>query len=439
MIRIRCMSVAIGFVVVATSVSADDDFECAPIHYSKAKPNNAITRLQAKIDTGKLQLSYHNDRGYLDAVLKALEVPVSSQTLVFSKTSMQRSRIGPKTPRALYFNDDMYVGFCQSGQVLEISAVDPQLGAVFYTLDQQEAERPRFARQTDACLLCHGSSQTKNVPGHIVRSVFADRVGEMVLSLGTQRIDQTTPLEKRWGGWYVTGTHGKQRHLGNLIVKNRGDRDTIVDNPEGQNLATLRDLFDTSAYPTPHSDIVALMVLEHQAEAHNLIARASMQTRIALHDQTLLNKELGRSADYQSETTYRRIKSVGDPLVRYLLFSHEARLTDKIRGTSTFAVDFARQGPRDAKGRSLREFDLERRMFKYPCSYLIYSEPFAELPGAIKEYVYQSMYDALTDRDYSGAFRHLSAGDRQAILEILRATKKDLPDYWRDRNPPAPP
>ena len=149
-----------------------------------------------------------------------------------------------------------------------------------------------------------------------------------------------------------------------------------------------------------------------------------------MHDQALLNKELGRVLDYYSETTYRRIKSVGDPLVRYLLFSGEATLTDKVQGTSTFAADFAKNGPRDAKGSSLREFDLERRLFKYPCSYLIYSESFEQLPTAMKEYVYQQMYDVLTDRHYGG-FGHLSAGDRQAILEILRDTKKDLPDYWR--------
>jgi hypothetical protein len=286
-------------------------------------------------------------------------------------------------------------------------------------------------RQTDSCLLCHGSSQTKNVPGHILRSVYPDRGGEPIFSLGTLRVDQTTAIDRRWGGWYVTGKHGKQTHLGNLIVKNRNDREAIANNPEGQNLTSLKSFFDTSAYLTPHSDIVALMVLEHQAEAHNLLARASIQTRLALHDQAQLNKELGQAPDYQTETTWRRMKSVGDPLVRYLLFSQEAKLTDKIEGTSTFAADFVKHGPRDAKGRSLREFDLERRLFKYPCSYLIYSESFEQLPTAMKEYVYQQMHDVLTDRHYGGGYGHLSAGDRQAILEIMRDTKKDLPGYWR--------
>jgi hypothetical protein len=410
---------------------ADDDIERPPINYSKAKPNNPIERLQEKIDSGKLQLPFHAERGYLSAVLNALEVPESSQVLVFSKTSLQRHRISPWSPRALYFSDDLYIGFCRVGQVLEISAVDPQLGAVFYTLEQQEVNRPRFARQTDACMLCHASSQTKNVPGHILRSVFTDRGGEAILSMGIHRVDQTTAIDRRWGGWYVTGTHGKQMHLGNLIVKNRYDRETIAKNPQGQNITNLTRFMDTSKYLTPHSDIVALMVLEHQAEAHNLIARASIQTRLALHAQASLNKELGRAPDSYSETVDRCIRNVGDALVRYLLFSAEAKLTDKIEGTSTFAADFVKKGPRDKKGRSLREFDLERRLFKYPCSYLIYSQSFEKMPKPIQDYVYQQMHDVLTNRHDGGGFGHLSAGDRQAILEILRDTKKDLPAYWQ--------
>jgi hypothetical protein len=403
-----------------------DDFERDPIAYSKTAPNNAIVRLQQRLDQGRLRLDYHQDLGYLPAVLHALAVPESSQVLVFSKTSMQRSRISPRTPRALYFNDEVYVGYCQDGQVMEISAADPQLGTVFYTLEQHQTQTPRFTRQTDACLLCHGSSQTEHVPGHVIRSVYSDRSGEPILSLGTHRVDHTTPLEDRWGGWYVTGTHGKQVHLGNLVVQNGGDRETIAKNPAGQNVTDLKRFLDTTAYLTPHSDIVALIVLEHQTELHNLITRASFLTRRALHEQLLLNKELGRNDGYESETTYRRIRAACEPLVRYLLFSREAPLTGKVQGTSSFAKEFAAAGPRDSRGRSLRDFDLERRLFKYPCSYLIYSEPFAHLPTAAKDYVYRRLHMVLTNRD----FEHLKAADREAVLEILRETKSDLPEYW---------
>lgn len=407
-----------------------DEFERAPINYSAARPVNAITRLQERLDAGQARLTFDPEQGYLRSLLKELGVPESSQVLVFTKTSLQRHRISPKTPRALYFNDDLYIGYCRAGSVMEVSAADAELGTVFYTLDQQPAERPKLVRQTDSCLLCHGSSQTRGVPGHLIRSVYPDAEGHPVLSAGSFRIDQTSPLDKRWGGWYVTGTHGQQAHLGNLILKERREPEEVA-KLGGLNVTDLGSRFDTSAYPTPHSDLVALMVLEHQAEMHNLITRASFQTRLALFDEVALNKELGRPADYQSETTYRRLRSVGEPLLKYLLCAGEAKLTDKVQGTSAFAAEFASRGPRDRHGRSLRDLDLEQRLFKYPCSYLIYSEAFDGMAPTIKEYVLQRLFTILQGRDYTGDYEHLGAADRQAILEILRDTKPDLPAYWR--------
>jgi hypothetical protein len=416
--------------VLAIPALGSDDFERDPIAYSRTSPDNCVTRLQERIDAGLSRPVFEKDRGYARWLLGELHVPQSSQVLVFSKTSLQRNRIAPKTPRALYFNDDVYVGFCQFGHVMEVSAVDPKLGTVFYTLDQDAAEKPRFVRQSDTCMLCHASSQTRGVPGHLVRSVYPDQRGEPALSLGSFRVDQTTPIARRWGGWYVTGTHGKMQHLGNLVVKDHRPPEQ-VENLGGLNVSNLSKRCDTSAYLTPHSDIVALMVLEHQTEMHNLLTRANFQTQLAVHDEAALNKEIGRSADYRSETTTRRIKSVCDPLVKYMLYSGEAPLSDPVKGTSAFADEFAQRGPRDARGRSLREFDLRTRLFKYPCSYLIYSPAFDTLPAEAKDYTLQRLYDVLTGQAYSRDFDHLSGDDRRVIFEILVATRKDLPDYWR--------
>jgi hypothetical protein len=407
-----------------------EDLDRAPINYSSAPADNAITRLQKQIDSGKVKLAHDERFGYLPALLRELKVPRSSQTLVFSKTSLQRNRIAPRTPRALYFGDDVYVGYCQNGKVLEVTAVDPQLGAVFYSLDQEADARPRFNRQGESCLICHGSSQNQGFPGHLVRSVYADPQGYPVLALGTHRIDQTSPLERRWGGWYVTGTSGKQVHLGNLTVQGR-PRPEDIHNDANVNLTDLSGRFRTAAYLTPHSDLVALMVLEHQTEMHNRITRANFLTRRALYEEADLNKALGRPVGTRSDLTERRIQSACEPLVKYLLFSGEAKLTDRLKGTSGFAEEFVKRGPRDAKGRSLRDLDLQTRMFRYPCSYLIYSEAFNGLPGAAKEYVLQRVWDVLSGADTSDPFAHLSDGDRRAIREILLATKKDLPDYWR--------
>jgi hypothetical protein len=406
------------------------DLEREPIHYMKAPAHNAVSRLQERVDAGKTRLTYEAKFGYLRSLLKELNVPQSSQMLVFSKTSLQRRRIRARQPRALYFNDDAYVGFCQHGDLVEVAAADPQLSMVFYSLDQKEAAKPRFARRNDTCLICHGSSQNQGFPGLLVRSVYADAGGYPLLALGTHRIDHTSPLDQRWGGWYVTGTSGKQTHRGNLIVRDEHDV-AKLDLAATTNVTDLGRRFKTSAYLTPHSDIVALMVLEHQAEMHNRITRANLQTRLALYEDAEINKALGKPSGQHSDSTVSRIKGAGDPLVEYLLLSEEARLTRKIQGTSDFAREFMRRGPHDPKGRSLRDLDLTRRLFKYPCSYLIYSETFDSLPGPVKDHVLRRLWDVLSGKDKSKAFAHLSAGDRRAILEILIATKRNLPAYWR--------
>lgn len=400
------------------------DFEREPIEYSKRQADNRVSRLIAELETEKRTLKFDDKLGYLPSLLEALQVPPSSQMLVFSKTSLQRQKIAPRTPRAIYFSDDTYVGFCQGGELLELSTIDNDLGAVFYTLDR-ESDVPRLTRQTDNCLICHGSSSTKYVPGHVVRSVYSDGAGMPILSSGSYRTDHTSPFEQRWGGWYVTGTHGDQKHLGNLIVRGR-TRPEEVDNSAGQNVTDLAKWFDTSDYLTPHSDLVALLVLEHQAMAHNLITQANFGTRQALHFDRALSKDLGEDSAELRTSTKSRIKSVCEPLVEYLLFCEEAPLTAEIKGTSDFAAEFAKTGPRDKQGRGLRDFDLRTRMFKHPCSYLIYSDNVLKLPADAKDYVFRRMREVLTGEDTTEKFKHLSAADRSTILAILQETHPDF-------------
>jgi hypothetical protein len=406
------------------------DLEREPINYTTARADNPVSRLQERIDASRARLVYDEKGGYLRAMLRALEIPESSQVLVFSKTSFQRQRIGPKRPRAVYFGDDTYVGYCQHGKVLEVTAVDHRLGPVFYSLDQKPTAKPRLARHNDACLICHASSQNEGLPGLLVRSVYADAGGYPILSMGTHRTDQSSPLSERWGGWYVTGTSGKQVHLGNLVVR-EGARPDQIHNTAGVNVTDLGGRFKTSAYLTRHSDLVALMVLEHQTTMHNLVTRANFLTRQALYEEAEINRALGRRDAGHSESTVRRIKNAGEPLFKYMLFCEEARLTDRVRGTSGFAEDFVRRGPCDGRGRSLRHLDLKRRLFAYPCSYLIYSAAFEALPGPVKDYVLRRLWEVLSGKETGKDFAHLSAGDRKAIWEILRATKKDLPRYWQ--------
>lgn len=413
--------------LAAGSARAVDEYELPPVEYSRGTPENAVSRLQAQLDRGERALRHDDQFGYLRSVLDALDVKPESQTLVFSKTSLQRHRISPRTPRAIYFSDDVYLGYCHEGDALEISVADPQLGTVFYTLAQNETKSPRFVRETDQCLLCHGMSQTDGIPGHRVRSLFVDSTGNPLLAEGSHRVDQTTPFENRWGGWYVTGKHGDQKHLGNMIIRN-GAVPRPVRNEAGLNVTDLGRFFDVGNYPTPHSDVVALMVLEHQTTVHNLLVKANFSARQAIHYETELNRALGEPKERRLESTTRRIKHAADALLQAMLCSKEAPLTDTVTGTSGYAERFASVGPRDKRGRSLRDFDLKTRLFRYPCSFLIYSASFDRLPPELKAVVTRRLHDVLTGRDPDTAFAHLTAEDRQGILEILTETK---PDLWK--------
>ncbi len=432
--RIGIVVLALSAGIAATArAQSDSPYEQEPILYSTPEVNDPVTRLQKRLDAGEAQLKYDAAHGYLQSVLELLEIPVSSQMLVFSKTSFQRDRISPESPRAVYFNDSTYVGSVQLGEVVEVSTVDPQKGAIFYTLAQQRSERPVFRRQTHDCLQCHDSSLSLGVPGHIVRSVYPDTNGQPILSAGTFVTNHNSPLSERWGGWYVTGTHGKQTHMGNVNVPRPAHHEPPpkLDFSAGTNVTDLHGRCEVSPYLSPHSDIVALMVLEHQTHLHNLITRANYQTRLALRDEGAMNRALGRPLDERLDSTLSRVKSVGEPLVKYLLFAEEAPLTERVEGTSGFAGEFAARGPRDRQGRSLRDFDLEKRIFRYPLSYLIYSEAFDSLPDLARDYVYRRLWQVLSGEDKSGKFANLTEADRRAIIEILRDTKRDLPAYWR--------
>ncbi len=422
------MSRLFFFTLLLPAATSADEADRPPVLYSTAPANNAVSKLADDLKAGRKTLAHDAEFGYLPAVLKELNVPVSSQTLVFSKTSMQRSRISPKTPRALYFSDDVTVGYCQRGDVVELTATDPDLGVVFYTVDQNPERKTRITRQTDQCLICHASSMNHGFPGHLLRSVTPDRRGEMVLNMGTKRIDFTSPIEDRWGGWYVTGTAPKMAHRGNVTV---GGRDDTEPKPLAHDRADLKDLFTVADYLSPHSDLVALLVLEHQTEMQNRIARANYLTRFALREQAEMNTIFKEPAATRSDGITRRINDACEDVVRGLLFSEEAKLNGPAAGTSTFAKDYAAAGPFDTKGRSVREFDLKTRLFKYPCAAAIYSPQLAALPPDATARIYSRLRAVLTGTDQSKDYAHLSAADRAAIWEILRETHAALPDDWR--------
>jgi hypothetical protein len=407
--------------LVSLPVCADDfqgsthlvPFDEGANSYGKRKTDGPVEQLQTRLERGEASLTRDDRFGYLPALLKALGIPKESQMLVFSKTSFQRERIAPENPRALYFSDNAYVGFVPGSPLLEVATVDPKLGAVFYSVDTSGPARPRFVR-TDQCLECHATAKTMGVPGLLVRSFETDESGGVDLQTGVSLVNHRTPMAERWGGWYVTGTHGAQTHRGNLIGKAAFEKQEKKPNYLG-NLTDLSRFFDVKNYPEPGSDIVALMVLEHQAHMHNYLTRIEYEATTALQQYGHLNY----------------LHTVTDAFLRYLLFTEEAPIIAPIKGSSSFTAVFPAQGPRDHRGRSLRDFNLKTRLFQYPCSYLIYSEAFDALPAPMKTVIYQRLYEILTGQDDGRDFQGLSKESKRAILEILADTKTDLPEDWR--------
>jgi hypothetical protein len=402
------------------------DTEYPFMGYSDIASNNAIARLQERLDRGEVKLDFKGPRGYLDALLAALKIDRSSQSLVFSKSSLQIESISAATPRALYFNDDTYVGWVQHG-LIEIATMDSALGPVFYTLSNQPGGTRRFDRETQRCLICHDTFSLSGggVPRFLFQSAFGLKDGEVQTDVVAVETSDKTPLTERWGGWYVTGQQGNLVHLGN-IPKEGLKPPLNAEQLRRGNLTTLADMFDTAPYLTSKSDIVALLVLEHQVYIHDLITRANYKTQWFMAKAGMGASATGTSWSDLAPRTQTMFKPVLEQLVKSLLFIDAAPMTGAIASTSGFDVWFQAQGPRDHQGRSLRELDLKTRLFKFPLSFLVYSAGFDHLPAPAKEFVYGRLTEILTGRDQSPEYASLSAQTRESLLEILNETKPDF-------------
>jgi hypothetical protein len=415
-----CASVGLA-AVLSIAVSAQSTNIWVPrdhpaIQYSSRAPQDAIVRLNEAIQKGAVTLVFDAPpRGYLASVLKALDIPASSQTLVFSENSLQRAHISKTTPRAIYFNDTVAIGWAKGATTIEATALDATQGVHFYSMGQAKLTRPQFTRRNDDCLQCHVLPQTHGVPGVLTMSVLPLSDNQHEYAQGWEA-DHRTPIEDRWGGWYVTGAQVPAKHLGNVPVLHVPKSYVRAD--VAPMLSTASEAFDATAYLTPHSDVVALMVLNHQTRMTNLLTRLGWQARIAAHD----GAKGGALPPHVRETALE--------LVDYMLFVDEAPLASAVRGASAFMNEFPSKGPRDSKGRSLRDFDLARRLLRYPCSYMIYTEAFDALPTAAKALVYERLWAILSGAIADGDYAKLLPGDRRAIVEILRETKPGLPVYF---------
>jgi hypothetical protein len=422
--------ISIVGVLVSHDVLSGDDFENPPVLYYDSRSHDRVAVLWADIVAGKVALVADEKGSYLPSILELLDIPISSQCLVFSKTSLQINYISPRKPRAIYFNDDCYVGTVQGSNIIELTAIDDQLGPVFYTLElpsrliEDAPPQPTIIRDRGQCLSCHATTRTERVPGVLVRSVFADKAGRPRSGSSSYVSDHRSPFLQRWGGWYVTGTHGSMRHMGNVFALDRDDPQGI-DTESGANMESLPDDVSRNGYLSAESDIVALMVLEHQTRVHNLITRANYETRQAVHLDAAMNQALGRPSDHVSDSTHRRIAAVGEELVKALLFADEFELTDRVVGSDQFLNDFLKDEPVDSQGRSLKALDLSKYMFKNRCSFLILSEHFDGLPDPVMRYVKDRMKEVLVNGMNIPDGVSINTQQRATIVSMLAELKPD--------------
>ena len=396
------------------------DLDKSPFNYLETEADNRVSRLVAKLESKELELRYTREHGYLRSLLAALDISESSQTLVFSKTSMQVQHISRKNPRAIYFNDDTYVGWINGSPLIEVSTADPKLGTAFYTFEMSP-RKPAIKRAGYDCLGCHATSLTQGVPGHVVRSIFPTYDGNISVQKEAFVTGHTSPFAKRWGDWFVTGQHGEMQHMGNSYV--RGEQ---LDTLKNGNRSDLNLEFNTNHYLSPYSDIVALMVLEHQTQMHNTLTRTEFSIRHLMHERS--KQEATAEEDRELQV---HVRTLAKSVVDCLLFSNEFQLTSDVSGIEDFVLQFANRGPKDSQGRSLRDFDLKTRMFKYPCSYLIYSDEFDSLEPLLRSEIYRQLLQVLSSENRSDDYKYLDESTRDNILAILVETKSGLPEEWK--------
>ena len=390
-----------------------DAWDLPPVKYSDTPAVDRLAQLAEKWSKDPSSLSDRTPLERVRAILAELQVPEASQILVFSKTSKQNNLIHPGNPRALYFSSNCYAGYVPGG-AMEVVVQDPQLGPVFYHIDLGNPAGPiRVERDTSDCLSCHATGRTENVPGLLVRSVYPDENGHPLLSLGSGLITHQTPVAERWGGYYVTGSVSLP-HLGN-----RTYADGRAAEPATYAWKDLQGKIAINNYLRPTSDIVALMVLEHQCQAHNLLTAASMNYRRAYY----LGKAMSPEGNPDDGAAGRLADSAAAQIVDWFLFTGEAdQGADGVEGDEGFQKQFTASIPHTAGGESLGDFQLNGRLFKNRCSYMIYSEAFRLLPDAVKSRVITGLRKIIESPTTDDAHADMKLPERHRIARILDET-----------------
>ncbi|MEM7697300.1 MAG: hypothetical protein AAF236_02720 [Verrucomicrobiota bacterium] len=386
----------------------------SPAHeYHSRELNDPFTRLIADFESGERELDSRSGKAFVASLLEHLDVPASSQLLVFSRTSLQTRHISGSNPRAMYFNEDVYVGYIPGGEV-EIVSLDPELGAIFYMFGVPRGDERLEIERSGRCMNCHAVLETRRIPGLSIRSVIPGSNWGKLVAFRDKEIGHQIPLSERFGGYHVTGDPGFSDHKGNL----RGEKVGGMIVTEAIEPGTE---FEWSSYLTETSDILPHLILEHQAGFMNLVLEATYRARTYQH--------LGKGEIKPEHAAV--LDGLAEELVRYLLFADEAKFPDGgIRVDPQYRDDFLADRKQASNGISLKDLDLETRLFQHRCSYLIYSDVFQATPDLFKERVYGLLGEAISTQEPDPDFAYLPDTEKQAISGILRETLSDLPDGW---------
>jgi len=412
---LRLLSILPGILLAALACAEPGykNFDEPPHNYHSAPLKDRFTKLKASLESGRIPLDHSSEKAFVVSLLRALDIPASSQMLVFSTTSLQLRFITPRNPRAIFFNDGLYVGYIP-GAKIEILSMDPELGAIFYIFDIPADSRPIAIERSERCVNCHTREETGFVPGLVIKSVIPGPTGGSLKTFRKEQTGHGIPFVERFGGWYVTGDREIAQKWGNVIGRYSGEEIS-------RNVIKPGQLFDFAKYPVATSDILPQLVLEHQAGFANRVLQASYRARTAFY----LDKGNLTPAHYAELDEQARI------VVRYLLFADEVPLpAGGVEGDPAFRADFAKAGRVAPGGASLREFDLRTRLFRNRCSYMIYSPEFEGLPARMKQQIYIRLREALSVEIPVKEYAYLPAAEKRAIHAILKGTLSDLPAGW---------
>jgi hypothetical protein len=376
------------------------DFKNQIHRYHQITPRDPFSKFMEKVEKGVVMLNYKSDHAYLNSLLKELGISPYSQLLVYSTTSLQLSRISPRNPRAIYFSDDIYVGYVPGGQI-EIIGIDPQLGAIPYIFNLPQAQdttHPKIYR-SKRCMNCHASKEMGGAPGLLVGSVIPGPGGGTIDAFRRNIFGHDIPFAKRFGGWHITGENPFPQSWANQTGMMKSGQIHKILNPPGK-------YFTWDNYPVQGSSLIPHLLLEHQVGFTNLCIFATYKFR-ELND----SKE-----DFIQEQT--------DQLLSYILFEKEATLPESIIDKKTrYVMDFEGKMYPDSGQNSLRQLNLVSRILDLRCSYMIFSNSFSGLPIPIKNVLSQKLFNLLSSQQdkLPSKFSYLKKDEREKIKKILTA------------------